>query len=255
MDLGLSGKRVIVTGGSRGIGMAIAETLLAEGASVATCARGQEALDAKLAQWRDTGHTVYGEALDVNDGDAFEGFLKNAVETLGGIDIFISNVTTLAETEGLKRWQDAFDVNLLQHVRATDLLVPQLLKGSDPAIVYIASIASVMNSVMPSETEYGAMKAALISYSAQMATRLGPKGIRVNSVSPGPIYHENGFWQMVEQANPELYTRAKSVSVFNRLGTAQEVANATVFLASPAASNITAANLRIDGAAIKTVNY
>jgi 3-oxoacyl-[acyl-carrier protein] reductase len=112
-----------------------------------------------------------------------------------------------------------------------------------------------MNSNMPTETEYGALKAALISYSAQMATRLGPDNIRVNSVSPGPIYHENGFWQMVEQKQPELFKRVESLSVFNRIGTAQEVANAVVFLASPAASNITGTNLRVDGATIKTVNF
>jgi 3-oxoacyl-[acyl-carrier protein] reductase len=255
MDLGLAGKKAIVTGGSRGIGMAIIETLLNEGASIATCARGKEALDAKLEEWRADGKTVYGEALDVNDGDAFDAWLDNAVEALGGVDIFVSNVTTLSSSQGLERWEDSFDVNLMQHVRATNKLVPHLPKGGEASIVYIASIAANMNSNMPTETEYGALKAALISYSAQMATRLGPDNIRVNSVSPGPIYHENGFWQMVEQKQPELFKRVESLSVFNRIGTAQEVANAVVFLASPAASNITGTNLRVDGATIKTVNF
>jgi len=255
MDLGLAGKKAIVTGGSRGIGMAIIETLLDEGASIATCARGKEALDAKLEQWSGDGHTAFGEAVDVNDSDAYEAWLDSAVESLGGVDIFVSNVTTLSNTKGIERWEASFDVNLMQHVRATNKLVPHLPKGGDASIVYIASIAANMNTNMPTETEYGAMKAALVSYSAQMASRLGPDNIRVNSVSPGPIYHDNGFWQMVEQKQPDLFKRASALSVFNRLGTAQEVANAVVFLASPAASNITGTNLRIDGATIKTVNY
>lgn len=254
MDLGLAGKKAIVTGGSRGIGLAIVDTLLKEGAAVATCARGKEALDSRLQQWRDEGHTVYGDALDVTDADAFESWLDGSVESLGGCDIFVSNVFTLLNKQGLERWQEAVDINLLQHIRATEKVVPHMPKGGDGAIVYIASIASIMNS-NPSETEYGATKAALISYAAQLATRLGPDNIRVNCVSPGPIYHEGGFWQMVEQKNPEMFKRAQSLSVFNRLGTAQEVANSVAFLASPAASNITAANLRIDGAIIKTVNF
>ncbi len=254
MDLGLTGKRAIITGGSRGIGMAIANTLLEEGAAIATCARGKEALDSRIEQWQADGKKAFGTALDVTDGAAFEAWLEEAASELGGCDIFISNVTTRLTSQGIDRWQEAFDVDLQQHIRATEKVLPLLTRGSDASIVYIASIASVMNS-NPLEIEYGAMKAALTSYAAQMATKLGPEGVRVNCVSPGPIYHENGFWQMVEKAQPEYFKRAQSVSVFNRLGTAQEVANAVVFLASPAASNITAANLRVDGAAIKTVNF
>ncbi len=254
MDLGLAGKKAIVTGGSRGIGMAIVDTLLKEGAAVATCARGKEALSTRLEQWRGEGHNVHGEALDVTDAEAFESWLERSVEALGGCDIFVSNVFTLLSKKGLDRWQEAVDINLLQHIRATEKVVPHMPKGGDGSIVYIASIASIMNS-NPTETEYGATKAALISYASQLATKLGPDNIRVNCVSPGPIYHEGGFWQMVEQQNPDMFKRAQSLSVFNRLGTAQEVANAVAFLASPAASNITAANLRIDGAIIKTVNF
>lgn len=254
MDLGLAGKKAIVTGGSRGIGMAIVDTLLKEGAAVATCARGKEALDARLEQWQGEGYTVHGDALDVTDSAAFESWLDSSVAALGGCDIFVSNVFTLLSKKGLERWQEAVDINLLQHIRATEKVVPHMPKGGDGSIVYIASIASIMNS-NPTETEYGATKAALISYASQLATKLGPDNIRVNCVSPGPIYHEGGFWQMVEQQNPEMFKRAQSLSVFNRLGTAQEVANTVAFLASPAASNITAANLRIDGAIIKTVNF
>lgn len=255
MDLGLANQRAIVTGGSRGIGHAISQTLLNEGASIATCARGQKALDVALAHWQAQGATAYGDSVNVADGPAFTHWFESSVEKLGGLDIFVSNVTSRNEGVGIERWQEAFEVDLLQHIRATELALPYLKQSKNPSIVYIASIASVMTANMPTETEYGAMKAALISYASQLANRLGKNNIRVNLVSPGPTYHENGFWQGVEKNNPALYKRAQAVSVFNRLGTSQEVANTVVFLASPAASNITGANLRVDGGAIKTVNF
>ncbi|MFT4807409.1 MAG: 3-oxoacyl-[acyl-carrier protein] reductase [Paraglaciecola sp.] len=255
MDLGLANKRVIVTGGSRGIGHAISQSIIDEGASIATCARGQESLDKALSQWHKQGATAYASAVDVSDPAAYASWFESAVEQLGGLDIFVSNVTSQNKFTGLDRWRQAFEADLLQHIRATELALPHLKKGKSPSIVYIASIASIMTANMPSETEYGAMKAALISYANQLANKLGKDNIRVNLISPGPIYHEKGFWQSVEKHNPELFKRAEALSVFNRLGTSQEVANAAVFLASPAASNITGANLRVDGGTIKTVNF
>jgi NAD(P)-dependent dehydrogenase (short-subunit alcohol dehydrogenase family) len=255
MDLGLSGKKAIVTGGSRGIGHAILQNLVDEGASVATCARGEEALNAALEKWRAQGVDAYGAAVDVTDKAAFNSWLEDSVKSLGGLDVFVSNVTTRVHTQGIERWQETFEVDLLQHISATEALIPHLKQNGVGSIVFIASIASIMSANMPSETEYGAMKAALISYGSQLAHKLGKDNIRVNIVSPGPIYHEGGFWEMVKNKQPDLYKRAEAVSVFNRLGTPQEVANAVTFLASPAASNITGANLRVDGQAIKTVNF
>ncbi|WP_299081401.1 SDR family oxidoreductase [uncultured Paraglaciecola sp.] len=255
MDLGLANKRAIVTGGSRGIGMAIADSLLKDGASIATCARGQEALERTIGHWRDQGATAFGSAVDVSDAEAFASWFESAVKQLGGLDIFVSNVTSMNQYQGIERWKQAFEADLLQHIRATELALPHLKQGNSPSIVYIASIASIMTANMPTETEYGAMKAALISYATQLANKLGKDNIRVNLVSPGPIYHENGFWQGVEKHKPDLFKRAAALSVFNRLGTSQEVANAAVFLASPAASNITGANLRVDGGTIKNVNF
>ena len=255
MDLGLAGKRAIVTGGSRGIGQAIVQTLLDEGVAVATCARGADGLNKNIAAWQAEGAAVYGQAVDVTDEEAFSAWFEKAVKQLGGLDIFVSNVSNRIQTKGMERWRDTFDVDMLQHVRASEVALPHLQQGQDAAIVYVASIAAVMTANMPTEIEYGAMKAALVSYATQLANRVGRDGIRVNAVSPGPIYHKDGFWEMVEERNPELYKRAEAVSVFRRLGTPQEVANAVVFLASPAASNITAANLRVDGGALKTVNF
>ena len=255
MNFELSGKRAIVTGGSRGIGNAVIDNLTSEGVHVATCARGQQALIQANQYWQKNKATVYAECVDVTDKVAFAQWFNNAVEQLGGLDILISNVTTRIDSTGLTRWQETFEVDLLQHIHATELALPHLKNGKQPAIVYVASIASIMTANMSTETEYGSMKAALVSYATQLANQLGEQGIRVNLVSPGPVHHQQGFWEVVKQQQPELFAKASAVSVFNRMGTPTEIANAITFLACPLASNITAANLRVDGGAIKTVNF
>lgn len=251
MDLRLKGKRAIVTGGSRGIGKTILDSLISEGVSVATCARGKPALDATIESWRSQGATAYGQALDVSDQDAFAQWVDHSCEQLGGLDIFISNVSTRISSEGSQRWVDAFEYDFLQHVRAAEQVIPHLQAGDEGAIVFISSIASVMANIIPAEREYGAMKSALNAYASQLAHRLGEHGIRSNIVTPGPIHFEGGFWDGVKHANPEFFGRAAKLSALQRHGTPQEVAAAVVFLASPAASYITGSNLRIDGGALK----
>lgn len=255
MNLHLEGKRAIVTGGSRGIGQAVIENFVNEGMNVATCARGEASLNTSLMEWKGKAGTVMGQPVDVSDESAYLQWFENAVKQLGGLDILVSNVTTRIESQGIERWKDAFEIDLLQHIRTTEMALPYLKKGNSPSIVYVASIASIMTANMPSEMEYGTMKAALVSYATQLANQLGQHNIRVNLVSPGPIHHKQGFWEVVKQKQPDLYQRAESISVFNRLGTPKEVANSITFLSSPAASNITAVNLRVDGGAIKTVNF
>jgi NAD(P)-dependent dehydrogenase (short-subunit alcohol dehydrogenase family) len=255
MDLNLKGKRAIVTGGSRGIGKTILETLAKEGASVATCARGQERLDATLAELREYGIPAFGEAVDVTDADAFSAWFHRAVDDLGGLDIFVSNCSTRVKASGEERWQQTFEYDLLQHIRATELAVPYLEKGNDPAIAMISSIAYAMSAPPEEERAYAAMKAALVSYGSQMSILHGQKGIRVNIVSPGPIFAEGGTWDQIRQHMPDMYERAKNLATLKRLGSTQEVANAITFLVSPAASFITGANLRVDGGMLKNVNY
>lgn len=255
MNLNLRGKKAIVTGGSRGIGKAVINNFVEEGMAVATCSRGQASLESSLAGWSDSEIPVYGKPVDVTDEAAYTEWFEGAVEHMGGLDVMVSNVTTRIESQGIERWRETFEVDLLQHIRATELALPHLKKSGEASIVYVASIASVMTANMPSEVEYGTMKAALVSYATQLANQLGKYNIRVNLVSPGPIHHEEGFWEMMRQKEPEFYKRVEAISVFNRLGKVDEVASAITFLSSPAASNITAANLRVDGGAIKTVNF
>ena len=255
MDLGLKGKRAIVTGASRGIGRAIAQALASEGASIATCARGQAALDDALAAFRSHGVVAFGEALDVRDTASFTAWIGRAAEALGGVDILVSNVTTRVDPASEHWWSESFEADLHQHVRAFDASLTHLRDGRQPAVVFIGSIAAVMTQLPPYEIAYGTMKAALTSYAGQMAAVHGPSGLRVNAVSPGPVYFEGGWWDMVKTKQPAAFERAAGLSALGRMATPVEVANAAVFLASPAAAYVTGVNLRVDGGLIRTVNF
>jgi NAD(P)-dependent dehydrogenase (short-subunit alcohol dehydrogenase family) len=255
MDLGLKGKRALVTGGSRGIGRAIVEALAAEGVHVALCARGAEGVASATAAASAHGVRAFGEALDVRDGSAVRSWFAHAVAQLGGLDIVISNVSTRPTESGEAMWREALEADLLQHVRLAELALPVLKEGKEPSLLFIASIASVMTTLPPKEEAYGPMKAALINLMGQLAARHGPAGIRVNAVSPGPIFHEGGEWDINRVQQPKLFAMAQRFSAMGRLGTPDEVARAVVFLSSPAAAYITGANLRIDGGSVKTSNF
>jgi 3-oxoacyl-[acyl-carrier protein] reductase len=254
MDLGLKGKRAIVTGGSRGIGRAICLALAADGASIATCARGEDTLNQTLDEARALGVDAHGSALDVRDELAMKDWFDSSVIALGGVDIVISNVSTRISPKSPTWWAETFEADLMHHVRLMRLAQPAL-EASGGSILFIASIASVLTTVPPLEEAYGAMKAGLVNLVGQWATRLGPKGVRVNAISPGPILFPGGFWDQVAQANPEMMKRAEQLPALGRLGTDEEVAKAAVFLASPAASYVTGTNFRIDGGAIKAANF
>jgi NAD(P)-dependent dehydrogenase (short-subunit alcohol dehydrogenase family) len=255
MDLGLKGRRALVTGGSRGIGRAIAAALASEGASIATCARGQAGLDEAVASFRASGGEAFGDRVDVRDPDALSNWIGSAVDRLGGLDILVSNISTRVDPKGADWWRETFEVDLHQHVRAFDAALP-ILKASDaPSVVFVSSIASVLTQLPPNEIAYGAMKAALTSFAGQMATVHGSSGVRVNLVAPGPIFFEGGVWDLIQQKQPDLYQRASKLPSLGRMGTPEDVANAVAFLASPAASYITGVNLRIDGGVIRTANF
>lgn len=255
MNLDLKGKRAIVTGGSRGIGLAICKHLAREGASVATCARGADSLGSALTDIRSSGGEAHGTAFDVRDHAALKTWFGDMVSTLGGVDIVISNVSTRLSPKSDTWWEDTFAVDLMQHVQIMQLAKPHFEAAGAGSAVFIASIASVMTNLPPMEEAYGAMKAGLVSLVGQWAARLGPKQIRVNAVSPGPILFPGGFWDQVGQSNPAMLERAAQLPALGRLGSEEEVAKAVVFLASPAASYITGTNVRIDGGALKTANF
>lgn len=254
MDLQMTGRRVVVTGGSRGIGRATVELLVAEGARVATCARGADALDALVDSMSAEGGDVSGSVVDMTDGEAVDRWIADTASDWGGIDGFVSNVSARVYRTDLERWNESFDIDLFQHVRALDGVLPHLRNASG-SIVIVSSIAAMMSQLPELDRAYGPMKAALTSYASQLAQLEGRHGVRINSVSPGPVHVEDGFWGEVERQMPEMYAGAQSMSVFRRLGRPEEIAAAVVFLLSPVSSFTTAANLHVDGGVVKSVRY
>lgn len=253
MDLGLKGLRAIVTGGTKGIGRAIAETLAAEGADVAICARHADDVERTVAALKSKGVNATGRAVDVADGPALAAWVADAAAEFGGIDIAVSNVSALAIGTDDESWKRGFDIDMMGTVHLVNACMPHLEKSKAPSIVTISSVSG--REIDFAAGPYGAFKAALIHYTQGLAYQLAGKGIRANSVSPGNTYFEGGVWNQIKDGNPELYATALALNPTGRMGTPQEMANATVFLASPAASFITGTNLVVDGALTRGVQF
>jgi 3-oxoacyl-[acyl-carrier protein] reductase len=253
MDLGLRGKKAIVTGATRGIGLAIAKLLAAEGCDVAICARHREAVDATVAQLASAGVKAVGGAVDVADLDAQRRWIGEASEALGGLDIFVANVSALAQGMDEAAWQRGFQIDVMATVFGIEAALPVLERSGAGSIVAVGSTA--MAEVYGPTRSYAAVKAALVPYVKGLARNLASKNVRANLVSPGNVYFKGGVWNIVEERNPEMFAGMLARNPTGRMGTPEEVANAVVFLASPRASFITGTNLIVDGALTQRVQF
>lgn len=256
MNIDFTGKKAIITGASRGIGYATAQTLAAAGADLSICARHRGHLESALQALRRYGTRVHGDVVDVADGPNLQKWVNESIARLGGVDIVVANPSAFGVGSSEADWQGSVDVDLMGSVRLINATLAELERAAarhgDAAIIMLSSVIAAETDT---ESAYGAIKAALIHYAKGVARRLAPKHVRVNLVSPGTIFCDGGFWDQAKQNMPELYEAYFRRNPTGRMGTAQEVANVIAFLASPAASFTTGANIIVDGAFSARVNF
>jgi 3-oxoacyl-[acyl-carrier protein] reductase len=256
MDLALTGRNVIVTGASRGIGRSIAHTFADEGANVAICARQQDQVDAEVAALKAKGVRAFGAAVDIADGAALQAWIGRAAEQLGGIDVLVSNASALARDSSEESWRSLYDIDLMGAVRSFDAARPYLEKAAtangDAAFIIISSVSAAETSNI---SAYGAIKASLIHYAKGVAKEGAPQHLRCNVVSPGTVYFKGGVWGEVEQHAPEYFQTMIKRNPTGRMASPEEIAAASVFLASPRSSFTTGINMVVDGAISGRVNF
>lgn len=256
MDMQLKGKKAIITGGTRGIGRAIAETLATEGADVAICARNADQVAEAVAALSAKGVKAYGEAVDIADETGFKAWIAKAAGQLGGLDMLVNNASALQNGNAEKAWNACYEIDVLGAVRATEAAMPFLEKAAeksgDASIVIISSISAAETSYGNS---YGAMKAAQIHLAKGLAKEKAGKHIRVNTVSPGTVYFKGGVWNMIEEHMPDMFKETMGRNPMGRMATPQDIANAVVFLSSPMSSFTSGINMIVDGALSGRVNF
>jgi len=241
----VKGKKVIVAGGSRGIGRAIVLAFAEAGAAVSFCARGAAALEATRADAARFGGKVHAASCDLSKAADIDAYIAAAGAALGGIDVLVNNASGFGRGDDENSWALSLDVDVMAVVRASNAAMAALLASGDASIINIASGSGLNPSVRT--PAYGAAKAATIHYTRTQAAAHAHEGIRANCVCPGSIFFEGGTWDVAKRDNPALYNATLASCPAGRMGTPEEVANLVVFLASPAASWITAQVISVNG--------
>ncbi len=252
MDLKLKGNKALVTGGTKGIGRAIAEALSDEGSDVAVCARTEADVQACVDALKAKGVNAWGRPFDVGVADDLKAFVTDAAKELGGLDTLISNVSG-GNAQGEEGWRANFEYDLMGSVRAVEAAMPALADSNNASITMISSTAALEKFIGPGA--YNALKAAVIQYAGALAQEVGSKSIRVNAISPGPIFIEGGAWDNIKKHMTPFYDATVAEVPVGRLGSAEEVAAQVTLLASPLGAFTTGANIVIDGGFTKRIQF
>jgi NAD(P)-dependent dehydrogenase (short-subunit alcohol dehydrogenase family) len=253
MDLKIKGKVAIVTGGTKGIGRAIVEAFADEGANVAFCARNKDEVAETEKALVAKGVKAKGTVVDVGDAKALRAWVASTAKDFGGIDMAVAHVSALAIPDEDDNWDTSFKVDLMGTVNLCKAVIPHLDKSSVKSLVAISSVSG--READFAAGPYGTVKTAIIGYMAGLSLSLAEKGIRSNTVSPGNTYFPGGVWQSIEGGNPDLFSFAMGLNPTGRMGTAEEIASGVVFISSPVASRISGANLLIDGALTRGIQF
>ncbi|MDI2091370.1 SDR family NAD(P)-dependent oxidoreductase [Commensalibacter oyaizuii] len=248
MDLGLKSKNILISGGSKGIGFAIAKKFIEEGAYVNICARNQQGIDQAVQQ---LGKNACGYVVDMSKPEQIQDWIQKSYAQMGQIDVVVSNVSALASGQDLDSWKKAIDIDLLGNVAMMNAAMPYLIKQGKGNVVIISSVSA--SEIDGFAEPYGALKASLNHYGKSLALRVADKNIRVNTVSPGNVYFKGGIWHKIELEQPEFFQECIKSNPLGKMVTPEGVAASVVFLASEQAQFITGTNLVIDGGLTKSV--
>ncbi len=252
MDLELTGKAALITGATKGIGRAVAEALLDEGASVAICARTAEDVEQAVKELSSRG-TVVGSAVDVADSEQLRAWVASSAEQLGGVDVYVHN-TSGKPARDIAGWQKNFSIDLMALIHGVDAATEHLSGGDGGALISVGTTATAEHFATGSNS-YSAFKSAVTNWTLGQAQVLGARGVRCNVVSPGPIFIEGGDWDRIKQGMAPFYETTEKLHPSRRLGSATDVANAVAFLASPRASHVNGVNLTVDGGFLKRIDF
>jgi 3-oxoacyl-[acyl-carrier protein] reductase len=245
MTFDFTNRRVVVAGGSRGIGRSIALGFAAAGAKVSICARGAAVLEATGQEIAAYGNAFHAATCDLADADAVARYVTKAGDALGGIDILVNNASGFGMGDDEAGWSAGLSVDVMAMVRTSHTALPFLLKAEGASIIHISSIAGFRASTRAAA--YAAVKAAMISYTGSQAAMLARQGVRVNCIAPGSIEFPGGVWDQRKIAGDALYDRTLKSIPFGRMGTPEEIADVALFLASPYARWVTGQTVSVDG--------
>ena len=245
-SLDFSGYRVLVAGGSKGIGRAIATGFARAGAAVSVCARGESSLQAVDGDLSAFGGVVHTHACDLAEPEQIRQWIEAAAQVLGGIDVLVNNASGYGfDGADDASWIADFNVDLMAAVRASRMALPHLEQSDHASILHTSSIAAFHPRA--SGAPYAALKAALSQYTTSQALQLADRGIRVNAIAPGSVEFPDGIWDRTRRNDPDGYARVLSRIPFGRYGAPEDIAEPALFLASPMARWITGQTLVVDG--------